>query len=708
MAETAQAEVQRLVDKAIKLGDAELAADIRAFAKQREFGLVFEHNRPERMRLYGKLVSVGDTVQIMAPRGERETDENRVCWKVESVTGEVAGLVGVDASGETREAALEDLVAVAEYDEPIYAGLRETGRVERGGDKPYQIVINGENYHVLESLLFCYAGKVDCIYIDPPYNTGARDWKYNNDYVDGGDEYRHSKWLAMMERRLKLAKQLLNPRDSVLIVTIDEKEYLRLGMLLEQVFSGSRVQMISSVINPAGVARQGEFARTDEYIYVVYIGSSSPQKVALGDEWLGGVGSSCKNTLHWNSLMRTGTNSLRSDRPNLFYPIYVSKDGTSIVRIGDSLPRDMSRFDVADIDGCKTVWPIRTNGDEGNWQISQGALRACIDKGFVRLGRFTDRGMAISYLKSGEQKKIETGLFPVVGYRKDGSVVVDDSEYEAKYIPGTQWRIASHDASRNGSGMIRRLIPGRAFTFPKSLYAVEDAIRFFVANKSEALVVDFFSGSGTTAHAVMRLNHQDGGCRSCICVTNNEVSDEEEKRLTKQGYRHGDTEWERLGICEYVTKPRIEAAITGLTPDGEPIKGDYKFVDEFPMADGFEENAVFFDLTYENPRMVEFGESFDAVAPLLWLRAGARGRVIDHAQKGFAAADSYAVLFTYAYANEFVEAVSANPAIKCAYVVTDDEGRFASVAAQLPGCDVVRLYESYLQSFKIAAEGAVN
>ena len=256
--------------------------------------------------------------------------------------------------------------------------------------------------------------------------------------------------------------------------------------------------------------------------------------------------------------------------------------------------------------------------------------------------------------------------------------------------------------------MIRRLIPGRAFTFPKSLYAVEDAIRFFVANKSEALVVDFFSGSGTTAHAVMRLNHQDGGCRSCICVTNNEVSDEEEKRLTKQGYRHGDTEWERLGICEYVTKPRIEAAITGLTPDGEPIKGDYKFVDEFPMADGFEENAVFFDLTYENPRMVEFGESFDAVAPLLWLRAGARGRVIDHAQKGFAAADSYAVLFTYAYANEFVEAVSANPAIKCAYVVTDDEGRFASVAAQLPGCDVVRLYESYLQSFKIAAEGAVN
>ena len=130
---------------------------------------------------------------------------------------------------------------VAEYDQPIYAGLKETGRVERGGDKPYQVVINGENYHALEALAFAYAGKVDCIYIDPPYNTGARDWKYNNDYVDGSDAYRHSKWLAFMERRLKLAKQLLNPNDSVLIVTIDEKEYLRLGLLLENVFPGEPI-----------------------------------------------------------------------------------------------------------------------------------------------------------------------------------------------------------------------------------------------------------------------------------------------------------------------------------------------------------------------------------------------------------------------------------------------------------------------------------
>ena len=109
--------------------------------------------------------------------------------------------------------------------------------MERGGDKPYHVVIKGENHHALEALRFTHAGKVDCIYIDPPYNSGARDWKYNNDYVDENDAYRHSKWLAFMERRLKLAKELLNPDDSVLIVTIDEKEYLRLGLLLEQTFA---------------------------------------------------------------------------------------------------------------------------------------------------------------------------------------------------------------------------------------------------------------------------------------------------------------------------------------------------------------------------------------------------------------------------------------------------------------------------------------
>lgn len=712
--QTSQAEVQSLIDRAVKLGDPKLAADIRQFASTRQYGLVFEHNRPERMRLYGKPVTARDVVQVLPRRGTAESAENRLLWRISALHDGKADLYAyvapdyADNDGEPRTVDVADLVAVSEYDQPIYAGLRETGRVERGGDKPYQVVINGENYHALEALAFAYAGKVDCIYIDPPYNTGAKDWKYNNDYVDGSDQYRHSKWLAFMERRLRLAKRLLNPADSVLIVTIDEKEYLRLGLLLEDVFPVCRVQMISSVINPAGVARQGEFARSDEYIFFVFIGASSPQKVTLGNEWLGGVGSSCKGKLHWNSLMRTGTNSLRSDRPNLFYPIYVNNDGTRIEHVGESLDRNVSRTDVPTRKGCKTIWPIRTNGAEGNWQISQSALKKAIEKGFVKLGRFTDRGMAISYLKSGEQKKVESGLFPIIGHKEDGSVIVNDSEYEAKYIPTTQWRISSHDASRNGSGLLRKLLPERKFPFPKSLYAVEDAIRFFIANKPDALVVDFFSGSGTTAHAVMRLNHQDGGRRRSISVTNNEVSVDEAKKLIKAGHRQGDSEWETRGICEYITKPRITAAITGYTPEGGPIKGDYRFTDEFPMTDGFEENAVFYDLTYQDPTAVRLGMAFREVAPLLWLRAGARGRCIMDEKPNWDIADTYAVLFDPSRANAFVSELAKAPHVGLVYVVTDDERRFASVSAMLGGLPAVRLYADYLRSFRISAEGANN
>ena len=109
---------------------------------------------------------------------------------------------------------------------------------------------------------YLYAGKVDCIYIDPPYNTGAHDWKYNNDYVDATDTYRHSKWLSMMEKRLKLAKRLLNPKDSVLIVTIDEKEYLHLGCLLEELFPYAHMQMVTIVTDPFGQERNQQLAQS--------------------------------------------------------------------------------------------------------------------------------------------------------------------------------------------------------------------------------------------------------------------------------------------------------------------------------------------------------------------------------------------------------------------------------------------------------------
>lgn len=712
--QTSQAEVQSLINRAVKLGDPKLAADIRQFASTRQYGLVFEHNRPERMRLYGKPVTARDVVQVLPRRGTAESAENRLLWRISALHDGKADLYAyvapdyADNDGEPRTVDVSDLVAVSEYDQPIYAGLRETGRVEHGGDKPCQVVINGENYHALEALAFAYAGKVDCIYIDPPYNTGAKDWKYNNNYVGAEDTYRHSKWLTFMEDRLRLAKKLLNPEKSVLIVTIDEKEYLRLGLLLEQMFpEASAIQMVSININPAGVSRHGEFGRCDEYAFFVMMGERKPIPHNLGAEWITTKGRTHTGHIRWDLLKRSGTRTQRSDSPGCFYPIY-AKDGV-IQSIGDAIPIDADRQNVKVPEGFDAIWPIRQNGTEGNWQLSPKNLRALWQQGFVKLGKAKGSAATVYYLKPGERAKIDNGTYEVIGRDVDGSVITSDSEELIHLsMPTTQWKVTAHDSTQYGSRLLQKFLGGKRFTFPKSLYAVEDTLRFFVADSPNALIVDFFAGSGTTAHAVMRLNYGDGGRRRSISVTNNEVSFEETKRFVKQGLRQGDEEWEAHGIARYVTIPRVTAAITGLTPEGEPIKGDYKFTDEFPMAEGFEENAVFYDLTYQDPTAVRLGMAFREVAPLLWLRAGARGRCIMDEKPGWDIADTYAVLFDPSRAKAFVSELAKAPHVGLVYVVTDDERRFASVSAMLGGLPAVRLYADYLRSFRISAEGANN
>ena len=295
-------------------------------------------------------------------------------------------------------------------------------------------------------------------------------------------------------------------------------------------------------------------------------------------------------------------------------------------------------------------------------------------------------------------------MFPITGRRPDNSIVVDSTDYAPVFIPGTQWRIGSHNAEQGGTNLQKRMMPDRKFPFPKSLYAVEDALRFFMKNKTRAIIIDFFAGSGTTPHAVMRLNRQDGGGRQCISVTNNEVAADEQKVLREQSRRPGDPEWEQWGICDYITKPRIAAAITGKTPNGEPIKGDYKFTDEFPMAEGFEENAAFFTLTYESPVAVSYNKAFARVAPLLWLRAGSQGRCIDKLPaQGWEVAEAYGLLTDLDGASAFIRAVKKAKGLRIAFIVTDDERRFQALARRLPdGVEPVRLYESYLTNFGFA------
>ena len=310
------------------------------------------------------------------------------------------------------------------------------------------------------------------------------------------------------------------------------------------------------------------------------------------------------------------------------------------------------------------------------------------------------------YLSSGTFDKIAKGEIIVVGRGLANELIVEYEKGSKSAAPRSVWNQVAHDAGSHGTSLLQRFIPGRKFPFPKSLYAVEDAIRFFLQDKPHAVVLDFFGGSATTTHAVARLNRQDGGRRQSILVTNNQVSAAEATALRTKGLRPGDSEWEALGIFEHITRPRITAAITGRTPEGDPIKGEYKFADEFPMADGLEENVEFFELTYLDAEAVELDIAFSGIAPLLWLRAGGRGSIIDESRdaagrrKPYLWTESYGVLFNPDRWRAFV---SKHPeSASTAFIVTDAQTTFAGIASELPGSlDVVRLYENYLTTFAI-------
>lgn len=683
----------------------ELEREFKALANRRAFGLNFERHRPESVELPGRPVRKGDKVRILPPRGETKKGDQRL-WKVSSLSGSGSERMAVvdliaTAEPETQKVAVGDLVVVAEFRDYIYPGLVSTGKVERGGDKPYHTVINGENFHALESLTFTHRGKIDVVYIDPPYNSGAKDWKYNNDYVEKEDLYRHSKWLAFMERRLLIASQLINKENGVLIVAIDDKEVSRLGLLLEQVFPEAEIDMVTTVINPRGKYRKGRFARCEDYLYFLTFGAAEVQGEP-DPAFTEGV------AISWRTLRRSDITSARGTKKGgtgQFFPIYVNDSG-KIERIGKALEHGVDRNTVPAVEGCTPVFPIRDDGTEMNWGLTAPSLKDLLKDGYVRVGRATPQKpqkYEVSYLTSGRIADIETGRATVTGRNSDGSVKAEYVTHKMKY-PVTSWSRPSHNAEVHGTELVKSLLGDKIFPYPKSLYAVEDCLRLFLGDKLDAVVLDFFSGSGTTAHATMLLNRKDGGRRKCISITNNEVGADEGIALKKKGFRPGDDEWEKWGICDYVTKPRIEAAITGIRPDGKPVDDVYNFDDERPMAEGYQENAEFFTLTYETPVAVSHNRAFARIAPLLWMRAGSEGRRIDkEPPDGWELADTYGLLTDLDQAALFVDAVVAQGSIRIAYIVTDDDRRFQSVAQRLPDeVEPVRLYESYLTNFRFA------
>ena len=674
-----------------------IAKEVDRLSKQKKFGLVFEEHLPECTPLYDIPVKVGALVA-------KKAGEVNDVYKVLGIEDNTAQCLHRE-SKEIADIPLDDLVTVAEFGEPIYPYLKPIDTVCNAPDSDlWHILIEADNYHALQLLEYLYAGKVDCIYIDPPYNTGAKDWKYNNDYVDGADAYRHSKWLSFIRKRLELAKRLLNPSESVLIITIDEKEYHHLACLLEEVYSDARIQMVSSVINSAGVTRD-EFSRSNEFVYFIKIGTAAPASLPLDEEWRGNTKSEKKDKLVWNQLMRAGTNARRIDRPSLFYPIFVSEDGKRIVGTGTAIGLSDDWHSVIAPPNTCAIWPIRPSGEEGRWQISSESVMELYRKGYIRLGKFTKTGMALTYLKSGEQSKVESGVFSIVGYRDDGSVIEGDMETARTFIPGTSWNIISHNATYHGSQLLNKVLGEKRFDFPKSLYAVHDALRFFVANKPNALIVDFFAGSGTTLHAVNLLNAEDGGHRCCIMVTNNEVSADEAKMLKDKGYQPGDEEWEKLGIAHYVTWPRTVCSIEGRDVNGNPLKGNY-IGSDIPMADGFRANAAFFKLGFLDPTALSLGMRFSEMLPTLWLKAGAKGKCPELSSEQIPdmlilTENKFAVLINENAFADFAEKLAEHSEIQTVFLATDYEVNYQSMVKNLNVTEAYQLYRDYLDHFRL-------
>ena len=680
---------------------ARIAAEVEKLAKQKKFGLVFEEHLPECTPLWDIPVKKGGKVAL-------KTGQVSDFYTVLKIEDGIATCLNKDKSA-TAEFKVDELVSVAEFGEPIYPYLKPIDKVCNAPDSDlWHTLIEADNYHALQLLEYLYAGKVDCIYIDPPYNTGARDWKYNNDYVDNSDQYRHSKWLSFMEKRLKIAKRLLNPADSVMIVTIDEKEYLHLGCLLEEIFPEARIQMVSSMINPANVARGGEFGRSGEYLFFVMLGKSSPQRVRLPREWVSSKGRTHTGNIRWDLLKRSGTNAERKHSPGGFYPIYINNITGKIEKLGQPLPPGLS--EAPQMDGCTALLPIRQNGTEGNWQWATDTFMDRMAQGRVRIGGNSEKGFTVYILKDGEYSKIMKGEFTIIGHGINNEIIVEDNDTDfVMATPGDIWKIASHDATQYGSRLIGNIFLDRRFTFPKSLYAVKDCLYFFVNDKPNAIVVDFFAGSGTTLHAVNLLNTEDGGHRQCIMVTNNEVSADEAKSLTARGYQPGDEEWEKLGIARYVTWPRTVCSIEGHDVNGKPLKGDYITSGEEPMhmADGFKANAAFFKLGFLDKNAVALGRQFKELLPTLWMKVGAHGACPTMGEEQvdmlILPENKFAVLVDEKAYMAFAEKLDEHPEIETVFIITDSESGYRDMIAGLDVKASYQLYRDYLDNFRINA-----
>lgn len=420
-------------------------------------------SKEKREKLVAKINAIKKYLQSI-PQDENTSNLLTYIAEIEKdIKGKKYGLV-FEEHKEAIDEVLENNVPVLDEDKSLF--------IDNGGQMNF--LIEGDNLASLHLLEKTHKGKIDLIYIDPPYNTGAKNWKYNNNYVDNNDLYKHSKWLSLMNNRLKIAKRLLTNKGC-LICAIDENEVSPLKLLIEDVFGlNYKIDCITVVHNPGGI-QGANFSYCHEYAIFVYPNVSYYIKKEKKDDGL------LQPLRDWGK-----ENSKRQGSPNCFFPILVDKNN-KIVGFGD-VPKDSFHPNNAneEIDGVIYVWPIDANNIERRWRFARTSIDSIYDELVV----------------------------------KDIKGVLNIFRNKIFFTRKTVWTKEEYNANIYGTQLLSKIIDTK-FDFPKSLYLVKDCISACEQNKNST-ILDFFAGSGTTGHAVMKLNAEDGGNRKFILCTNNE------------------------------------------------------------------------------------------------------------------------------------------------------------------------------------------
>ena len=403
-------------------------------------------------------------------------------WNKEELVREVQKLEKRKKYGVVWEDKPEQVAELCKEKLPVLIEDKSK-EVETDKNKPVNILIEGDNYHALSVLNYTHKGRIDVIYIDPPYNTGAKDWKYNNNYVDDNDTWRHSKWLSFMGKRLKLAKSLLK-RSGVLVCTVDDNEHAALGLLLQELFPNREVVCVTIIHNPGGI--QGKnFSYCHEYAYFVH-----PRQGTY-------ISKVRREDIDPVPLRDWGKeSSKREAAKNCFYPIYVKNE--KVIGFGEVCSDDFhpDGSNVSRKDKIIEIYPVDQKGIERKWRFSRQSVEEIQDELICR------------------------------EIKKEYVILRDKKDYRWK----TVWTDIRYNANVYGTKLVNNIIKEK-FPFPKSLFAVMDCIKAIIHDKEDSIILDFFAGSGTTGHAVLELNKEDEGKRKFIVCTNNEDNNGEGTRI---------------------------------------------------------------------------------------------------------------------------------------------------------------------------------